>query len=243
MVGGLHDRVDGGHERDGDQNGAEPVDAVLEAHAAILGDEHPAEGHRGEADREVDEEDPVPAQRLGERSAGQQAQRAAGDGGEHVRAHRPRAVMRLRELGDDDGQDHRGLHGGSDALDEAGGDEEALAGRGAAQNRGDREEDEPGEEHALAAEQVPESPGEQQEAAEGDEEGVDDPGQVALAEMQVALDRGQRHVHDRGVEHDHELGQADNHEGHPPAASLVGMDVGVRVMSSSKKLEGRMGRW
>src|SRR6185312_3637524 len=88
--------------------------------------------------------------------------------------------------------------------------------------RGGGEEDEPGEEHAPAAEQVAESPGEQQEAAEGDEERVDDPGQIALAEMQVMLDRGERHVHDRGVEHDHELGQADNHEGHPPA--VVGGD-------------------
>jgi hypothetical protein len=93
-----------------------------------------ARDHRGQADREVDEEDPVPAQRLGERSAGEQAEGAAGDGGEHVRAHRPSALSGLRELGDDDGQDHGRLHGGTDALDEAGGDEKALAGGRAAQH-------------------------------------------------------------------------------------------------------------
>ena len=219
MVGGLDDRVDGGHQGDGDQDGAEPVDAVPEAHAPVLGDELPAERHRGQADGEVDEEDPVPAQRLGEGAAGQQAERAAGHGGEHVGAHRAGALTGLREFGDDDRQDHGRLHGGADALDEACGDEETLAGGGAAEQRGDGEDDESGEEHALAAEQVAEPAGEEQEAAEGDEEGVDDPGQVALAEMQIALDRGQRHIHDRGVEHDHELRQADNHEGHPPAVA------------------------
>ena len=239
MVGGLDDRVHGGHQRNRDQERAEPVDPVLEAHAPVPGDEDAAEGHCGQADGEVDEEDPVPAQCLGEGAAGEEAERAARNSGEHVGAHRPRAVVGGRELGDDDGQDHRGLHGGADALDEAGGDEEALAGRGAAQDRGDGEEHEPRKEHAPASEQVAEPAGEQQEAAEGDEEGVDDPGQVALAEVQIALDRRQRHIHDRGVEHDHELGQADNHEGHPPA--VVGRDgcgCGGEV-HTSEKLGGR----
>ena len=50
------------------------------------------EHDRGDADREVDEEDPVPAERLGQRAAGEQAERAAGDGDEHVGAHRAGAV-------------------------------------------------------------------------------------------------------------------------------------------------------
>ena len=131
-----------------------------------------------DADREVDEEDPVPAQRLGEQAAGEQAERAAGDRDEHVGAHRPGALGGLGELGDDDRQDHGGLRGGADALEEARADQRFLRRGDAAQQRRDREDDEAGEEHALAPDEVAEAAGQEQQAAEGDEERVDDPGQV-----------------------------------------------------------------
>ena len=217
MAGGLHDRVDRGHQRAGDQDRAQPVHAAAEQ-CGVARDQQLPE-HRGErADGQVDKEDPVPVDGLGERAAGQQAQRAAGYGDEHVGAHGPGAVSRRREFGDDDGQDDRGLHGGADALDEACGDEHALVGRDSAQGRGHGEQRDPAEKDALSPEQVTEAAGEQQEAAERDQEGVDDPGQIALGEVEITLDRGQRHVHDRRVEHDHELGQADDHEGQPAAA-------------------------
>ena len=238
MVGGLHDRVHGGHQRDRDQDGAEPVDAVLEAHAPVLGDEHPAEGHRGQADGEVDEEDPVPAQRLGERAAGQQAERAARDGGEHVGAHRPRAVVGRGNSVTMMARITEACMAAPMPWTKRAAMRKPWLGAAPQRTEATVKTHEPGKEHALAAEQVAEAAGEQQEAAEGDEEGVDDPGQVALAEVQVALDRRQRHVHDRGVEHDHELGQADNHEGHPPA--VVGGDgcgCGCEV-HTSKKLGG-----
>ena len=125
----------------------------------------------------------------GEQPAGEQAERAAGDRDEHVRAHRAGALDGLRELGDDDREDHRGLGGGADALEEAGADQRALRRGDAAQERRDREGDEAGEEHALAPDEVAEPAGQEQQAAEGDEEGVDDPGQVGLAEVEVVLDR------------------------------------------------------
>ena len=64
-------------------------------------------------------------------AAGEQAERAAGDRDEHVRAHRAGALGGLGELGDDDREDHRRLGGGADALQEAGADQHALgSGRG-----------------------------------------------------------------------------------------------------------------
>ena len=87
-------------------------------------------------------------------AAGEQAEGAPGDRDEHVRAHRPGALGGLGELGDDDRQDHRGLSGGADALQEAGADQRSLRGRDPAQQRRDREGDEAGEEHALAADEV-----------------------------------------------------------------------------------------
>ena len=89
------------------------------------------------------------------------------------------------------------------------------------------EDDEAGEEHALAPDEVAEPAGQQQQAAEGDEEGVDDPGQVRLAEVEVVLDRGQRDVHDRDVEHDHQLRQADDDQRGPAAAVVGGAERGA----------------
>jgi hypothetical protein len=159
----------------------------------------------------------VPVEQLGERAAEQQAERAAGDRGEHPGAHGLGALRGLGELGDDDRQDHRGLHRGADTLKEAGADQQARAVRDAAEQRGDGEHGQPGEEHPLAPGEVAEAAGEQQEAAEGDQEGVDDPGQAALAEVQVVLDLRECDIDDAGVNGDHQLRQADRDQREPPA--------------------------
>ncbi len=93
--------------------------------------------------------------------------------------------------------------------------ERALARRDAAQERGGGERDEAREEHALAAGEIADPPRQQEQAPESDEERVDDPREVRLAEMEVALNRGQRDVHDCDVEHDHQLRQAHDHERRP----------------------------
>ena len=116
---------------------------------------------------------------------------------------------------------------GADALQEAGADQEALARGDPAQHRGAGEEHHAGEEHPLAADQVAEPSGQQQQAAEGDQERVDDPGEVALGEVQVVLDRRQRDVHDRHVEDDHQLREADDDERRP--APTVGGEAGRRM--------------
>jgi hypothetical protein len=230
VSGRADDRVDAGHQRHGDERRAEPVDPVMQPQwVRVLGDEGASECQRGEPDRNVDEEDPVPVERLREHAAEQQSERAAGDGDEHVGAHRPRALGRLRELGDDDREDDRRLERRADALQEPRADQDRLAPGRPAQDRGDGEDGDAEQEHALAADEVTESAGEQQQAAERDEEGVDDPGEITLGEMEVALDRRQGDVHDRRVEHDHELREADDHEGHPPAAIRAWREEGSHV--------------
>ncbi len=237
----LHDGVDGAHQRGRDQERSEPVDAGSRALACIVGDQSATEGDGHHADGQVDEEDPVPAERLSEHSPGEQAERSAGDGDEHVCAHRSGALARLRELGGDDREDHRRLHRGADALDEAGADQFSLTGRKPAERRGGREHDHAGEEHTLAAEQIAESTGEEQEAGEGDEEGVDDPGEVSLAEVQVALDGGEGHVHDRRVEHDHQLGEANDRERQPAAPVAAGDGRGRDALHAESWVGGN--RW
>ena len=86
----------------------------------------------------------------------------------------------------------------------------------AAGQRGDAEQREAGEEEAAAAEQVARAPAEQEQAAERERVAVDDPLQALGGEPEIALDRGQRDVHDRDVEHHHELGDGEDRERHPP---------------------------
>ena len=180
----------------------------------------------------VDEEDPVPAQRLRERAAGEQPDRAAAGGHERVHAHRLGLLGPLGELGHDDREDHARGDRAADALEQARADQHRLAVRHPAQHRGRREQDEPAEEDPLAADQVAEPAGEQQEAAEGDQVAVDHPREVRLREVQIALDRRQRDVHDRRVEHHHQLAEAQHGERDPAAAlpSALGVLVGGRLL-------------
>ena len=161
-----------------------------------------------------------------QRAAEQQAERAAGGDDEHVGAHRLHALVGAREVGDDQGDDHRGGDRAAEALQEARGDQRELVVGEAAERRGDGEEGDAGEEDALAAEQVAEPAGHQQEAPVGDEVGADDPREVGLREAQVALDDGERDVDDRHVDDHHQLTEADDDQRHPlaPRGALWGRD-------------------
>jgi hypothetical protein len=99
---------------------------------------------------------------------------------------------------------------------QAAGRVEQHGGRGdAAEGRGRGEADQADDEDALAADEVGDASAEQQQAAEGQGVGRDDPLAVGVADVEVALRRGQGDVHDRGVEHDHQLGDRDHAEGEP----------------------------
>jgi hypothetical protein len=105
----------------------------LEPEPGVGADQRAAEREGDYPDREVDEEDPVPVERLSQHAACQQSERAARDRDEHVCAHRAGTGVGLRELGDDDREDHRGLRSGADPLQQACGDQRARARSDAAQ--------------------------------------------------------------------------------------------------------------
>jgi hypothetical protein len=146
----------------------------------------------------------VPADRLGEDAAGQQADRPARGGDESVHAERLRLLPRVREHRHDHAEDHGRGERAADALHEARADQHRLVLRDGAGQRGGGEDGQAGQEHAPLAEQITEPAGKQEQAAEGDQIGVDHPREAALGEAQVALDRRERDVHDRRVEHDHQ---------------------------------------
>jgi hypothetical protein len=197
-----------GDQPAGDREGTEHVDPAPAQVGTLLGD--PAQrgqGH-GQPDGHVDQEDPVPAEELGEDAAGQHADRAAGPEHGPPDPEGPVALGALRERGGDDGQGGRRDHGAAESLDGPGHDEHRLVGGQAAGQRGQREQPEPGQQHAALAEQVGGPATQELEAGERDRVGAHHPLQVLLAEAEVGLDRRQGHVHDRDVEDDHELGRA-----------------------------------
>ena len=218
----VHDRVHGQHQRRRHGHRAGHVEPAAARLAAAAGQEPQREQHHGNADRQVDEEDPVPVEDVGEHAAEQDADRAAARGDEAEHAHRLGAVGRLGE----EIHHERERHGRGDraahALHRTRGDQELLRGRQAAGQRGDGEQRDAGQEQPAVAVQVAEPPAQQQEAAERQQIGVHDPGQRRRREAEVVPDRGQRHVHDRRVEHDHEAAEAEDDECVPAGAAVQG---------------------
>ncbi len=89
------------------------------------GQHEPRERHDRDADWDVHEEDPVPAERVRQDPAQQHADRSAARGDESEDPHRLRPLRRLGEEGDDERE--------SNGRDDRGG--EALQGPGADQGR------------------------------------------------------------------------------------------------------------
>ena len=197
LIGRGHDRVDADHHRRGDQHGAQHVDTLPQAQPLLLLDQPPAEKERRDADRKIDEEDPVPVDGFGQHPAGQQTQRAPAGDHEREHAHGLGALFGPGEAGDQQRDDDAGRKRAAHPLQRAGRDKGDRVLSQPAEHGRHREHHHAGEEHLLAPDQVPGAAGQQEQAAVGDQVGVDDPGQVGLAEVQVPLDRRQRHVHDR----------------------------------------------
>jgi hypothetical protein len=118
----------------------------------------------------------------------------------------------------------------AEPLQEAEADQGALGPGEAVEQGAGGEERQPGHEQAPSSEQVGHAAAQEQDAAEHDRVGGHDPLQVLLAEAEVRLDRGERHVDDRDVEDHHELG-GDDHRQSEPAPS-IGPALRHRVQGS-----------
>ena len=163
VLGRRDDRVDAEHHRGGDERprrarrrpGRRPMPGRSST------SERAGQRERDDADRDVDEEDPVPVDRLGQRAAGQQAERAAADatrtcrGSSPARARRRRGnsvTMIARMTAEATAPPRPCTKRAAISM--------RLALGEAAQRRGGGEDGEAGEEHALAADEVAEAAGE-----------------------------------------------------------------------------------
>jgi hypothetical protein len=208
-------------EHEHEQRGAERRDAgpvrARGVRVAALAQPQDRDGDRREADRHVEVEDRLPAERVGECAADERADRHGDADRRAVHAHRRAPLATGRELLRDQGQRHGEHHRPADALERPRQAEEGRIGRQGAQQRGEREDRQAGAEHATAPEAVGQRAGCQDERAQRQRVRVDHPLQVREARPEIGTDRRQRHVDHGDVEKQHEGRHRDGEQG-PPLA-------------------------
>ena len=168
----------------------------------------------GDPDRDVDEEDPAPADVRRQRAADERPDRHRHPDG---RAPDPegRAALAAVELLRDD-RERDGEHpGAADPLRAAREDQPERRLRRAAERRGGGEERDRDEEDPLAAEQVAERARVEHRRRERERVRVHDPLQIGEGGVQLLVDVRQRDVDYRDVEEQHEHRHA-HHDQHAP---------------------------
>jgi hypothetical protein len=182
---------------------------------ARLGQLPVGDGNRRDPDRDVDQEDPFPAETVGEQAANQRADRHRDADRGAVDTHGHAALGPGRELLGDQGQRDGEHDRAADALQRSRQVEEGRIGRQRAEQRGDREDAKSDREDAAAAEAIGERAGGEHQGGKRERIGIDHPLQVGEAAAEILLYRGQRRVDNGDVEKKHERRHADGAEGPP----------------------------
>ena len=213
---GSKQAIDGSHQTPGREHAVHDVEPTTTALHFRHPQPHPDKG--GGADRHVHQEDPPPAQSLGEQPAGQKPDGRAARADEAEHRERSSALGLPPEEGDDHPEHDRRCEGGTCALDDPGGDE--LPGTRCQPTPGRRggEDRQATEQHPPGPDEVAEAPGNQQQAAEDDQVAVHHPRQARPVEIQLGPDHGQRDRDDAAVEDDHQLARAQQSKRQPPPA-------------------------
>jgi hypothetical protein len=148
---------------------------------------HTADRKHNGADRQVDEEDPAPAEPIGERPAEHRPDRDRSTDRRSPEGDR-RAAGRSREVLGDQRERRREHRRAADALERAGEIENEPASRDAAEERGERENADAGHEHALAPDAVGDGAGREQQRCQRERIRVKDPLETREAGVQVVMD-------------------------------------------------------
>ena len=168
-----------------------------------LGDAAPAEGERYRRDRDDREEDPAPAEVIDDEPTDGRSdpERERVDPGPDRQGLRALLVVVVRGVQDRQAAGER--ERGADAEEGPADDEDAGAGREAAEHRRDGEDDDADQEDALAPEEIAERRAGQDQAGVDDVVRVEHPLELGDAGVKTLLERAEREVDDSGVELDH----------------------------------------
>ena len=233
VLGRPGDGVDEERQAARHRHGTRCVEAARADVRAALRDDSSGRDQDERAHRDIDEEDPLPAQVLGENAAEEDAGRGARAA---ERAPDPERLVPLGALGEGGRHDRecrRRDDRGAEALQRACADQHGRTAESVREPAGERaegEDDQPDNEDPPSAEQVGHSAAQQEEASEGDRVRDDHPFDRLLGDVQVGLDRRDRDIDDRNVEDRHEERSSDDRENQPAARVRFGCNVGQRFL-------------
>ena len=202
---------------------ATPTQSKLCEWVGERGHEAPGQDESDDADRDVDEEDPLPAEGVDQDAAEDRTDERGDTGGRSPERHGAAAVGG-RERAGDDRHGLRRHQRGADTLYDAGDDEHLDAAGQAAPQRREREDREPDQVDVLGAEPVTEPTGHEQRHGVGEQVGAGHPDDGVDVGLELASDRRRRDRHDRVVDEDHE--EADDHGPQCRPGLVVGGQVG-----------------
>src|SRR6185369_17686345 len=197
-------------------------------------DEEGAHDHGDYPDREVDVENPAPAHVVGDPPPESRTYDRTEHGANPEDGHRHAALVRRKRFHQDRLADRdQGAPRGS--LENPEEYQCRQIGRGAAEERGQREQHDAGHQEALAAEHARQPAGHRQYHGVGDEVGGQDPGDLVRTGIEAPLHVRQGHVGDRGVDDLHDGGEHDGNGDQP----FVDVSVFWHVLSMNQA-QGKM---
>ena len=214
-TGALHQGKDHQDESGSQCDGAWKVESPVLVLSKGVCEEEEAREHDDSANRDIHVEDPLPAELLGEDAAEQDTECAARTGD---RPPNTQGRVPLPTLNERHGQDGKGSgrqKRGPQPLYGTGSHQPAARCRQSTEERGRGEDDHARHEDPAPSQLVGHPPAEHEKTTEEKCVGIQHPQQVLFGEMQAALNRRQRDVHDRDIENYHELGHTDDRQGEP----------------------------
>ena len=185
-LGGLDETPHDGRQPGDRQHRSDHVDAGS-LRVAGLGDEQLAEEQRRDHDRDVDEEDALPAEVVEQQAAGDRAEGDAEPRDRSPGSDRLRSLV-LREDVGEDRQGRRHDRRGAHTHERAGGDQLVRATGHRGQDRAAAEDQQAGEQEPAPTEAIAESAADQEQAGEDEQVAVHDPRRLARVGTQLGAE-------------------------------------------------------
>ena len=209
-VSSLRERVHDRAEPGGGEHRAAEVESVPARSGGVCGDDPAGRDGEPDTDRDVDQEDRLPADELGQRASEEHA-----DGGTRSSDRAPgregvRPLATLSEGAHEDGERGGREHRGAQSLSGPCGEQRFGASCCRCGDGGEGEDAQSGHEHAARPDEVGGTAAEQEQAAEDQRVARDRPADVAAVDAEAVGHVRQRDVHGRDVEDHHELGGAEH---------------------------------
>jgi hypothetical protein len=222
------------HHTDDRQGDAAPIHASM-MQARAFGQDRPASHQHEQADWQVDQENPAPAEAEEVECDQAAAEHRADDDGQP--GHGPGkaeggGALVLGEARVNDGQHLRHHQRGAGTLKQPPGDQRGAVRCQATQRRGKREQPDPGEKDLAVAEKIAETATREKPECEDQQIAGNHPLQRCDAGTCRPLDRGQRNVDDGDVEQVHEIGEKQDEQRLP--ALGIGRGFGGRVLGVNR---------